>query len=286
MRFTLIELLIVITIILILAALLLPVLGRVKEKARRVLCLSNLRQWGTASILFASDNNGDFARGSTHGVSDSITNVHPALIPYQEVEMNGTGHESWRSSGTRWSTWEEYGMILDMQKCPSRISNSWGTAYLSNGTYHLDYSYIGGYGAKVKASEGIPGIYADRGATRIGWTVNPAANNARDKALSERVLMADLIMYGGGPSYDYSDRFLTNHVESNSSYSSNYTNNGGAYSGYGYKPDAQGILYGDGHCEFKDYTYYRDRIAVNSPSVMGVQSFSGGLFFYWEGSPR
>ncbi len=57
-RFTLIELLIVISVITILAALLLPTLSRAKEAARRVLCLSNQRQVNLAILLYASNNNG------------------------------------------------------------------------------------------------------------------------------------------------------------------------------------------------------------------------------------
>ena len=53
--FTLIELLVVIAIIAILAAILFPVFSRAREKARTIMCCSNMKQMGLAFMMYTQD---------------------------------------------------------------------------------------------------------------------------------------------------------------------------------------------------------------------------------------
>ena len=78
--FTLIELLCVIAIIAILAALLLPALGQARLKAQRIKCVSQLRQTGVAFTLFAHDHSSRFPMEVSTNAGGSLEFVQPSNL--------------------------------------------------------------------------------------------------------------------------------------------------------------------------------------------------------------
>ncbi len=79
--FTLIELLTVIAIIGILAAIIIPTVSRVRATARNAQCVSRMRDWGSAIHLFANDNKGKYQSSSwLSGASNPYLPYFPAVL--------------------------------------------------------------------------------------------------------------------------------------------------------------------------------------------------------------
>ncbi|RRJ98215.1 prepilin-type N-terminal cleavage/methylation domain-containing protein [Opitutaceae bacterium TAV4] len=90
--FTLIELLTVIAIIGILAAIIIPTVGKVRETAKAASCLSNIRQLGLSLILYAEQNRGQLPGPiiKIEGLTKDQYWDYAALSMFTQAKSDGT----------------------------------------------------------------------------------------------------------------------------------------------------------------------------------------------------
>lgn len=87
--FTLVELLAVIAIVGILAAILIPTVARIRDRAAQSKCLSSLRSAYVATQLYASENKGQIVPGSVKTPADTSAKLwSTTLVPYYGQENN------------------------------------------------------------------------------------------------------------------------------------------------------------------------------------------------------
>lgn len=87
--FTLIELLVVIAIIALLLAVLIPSLRKAKKQTRRIICVSNLKQWGMAFEMYTNDYKGLFPADPYPSQPGCWTNILPPYILADVDEVSG-----------------------------------------------------------------------------------------------------------------------------------------------------------------------------------------------------
>ncbi len=134
--FTLIELLVVIAIIAILAALLLPALAKAKEKAKRINCMSNCRQLGYGSQLYATDFNGHYlidSRGAAANTwvngRDDLAWLYPTYIPALGAFVC-PGTRNYVRTNTVLDAYSNQRVLLDlMDNCPQGARGTNGHSY-------------------------------------------------------------------------------------------------------------------------------------------------------------
>ena len=247
--FTLIELLVVVAIIAILAAMLLPVLSNARERARRALCMGNLKQIYTGAVMYAEDFDG-YLPVVTQGAYGN-----PQMI----LNTGGWWAEKYLNQKVKqYSAYEDFCEMANnnnVLRCPNRwniITNRTVPGYWNWERRHTTYDFTAfGLAEKVGTSE-WPKIHCRIDKVSRGGPLGP-------------VLMAgDLCTRS--PGY--------------SGYISTYiTANNHSPTIFGFNPVGGNYLFGDGSVRWFDA---KDMICVNNDTgTLRPRAYS--LFWGWIG---
>jgi prepilin-type N-terminal cleavage/methylation domain-containing protein/prepilin-type processing-associated H-X9-DG protein len=164
--FTLIELLVVIAIIAILASLLLPALGKAKDRAKRLQCTSQMKQLGIGFYGFAADNV-DRLPPSAYATGDYMYQL--SWDDYIHRYIGGSAAQEDLDLGVSGGI-SGIGSIPKILRCPAdkiEITIDWAK-YGQRRTYAMAFAGIVDAGFSPPPPTRGPGIYYQGRTTRAG----------------------------------------------------------------------------------------------------------------------
>lgn len=160
MAFTLVELLVVIAIIMVLIAIFLPTINVVREQARTIKCLANLRQIGLATYAYAADHKGHVYHTESRGGFWGFLLVNNKYLSASIQAFSVDGPNSSDS----------------VFRCPSGLDTPWPGGGLTcrpdDPLYAMPYRY------RVPRSGDPPGI--DSGCIDVWYAINSSNGNYSD----------------------------------------------------------------------------------------------------------
>ncbi len=155
------ELLVVIGVIAILAALLLPALSKAKARAMEVKCASNLRNWGQAFYLYAPDNNSYLPHTDDEGRNNppfTYDARHPEREScYIDMLPPYMGERSWRDypngqkpTGGVWQCPLARALLDSAYSASFKPSSQGYHSYVMNSYLEQDFLYGLPFGASLQ----------------------------------------------------------------------------------------------------------------------------------------
>jgi prepilin-type N-terminal cleavage/methylation domain-containing protein/prepilin-type processing-associated H-X9-DG protein len=252
--FTLVELLVVIAILTTLAGLILPALAGAKERARRTICVSNLRQFGIALILYADDHRNLLETDEFAGAYRRPSFVFAfgsAADNYLSAEVLAKYLTGGFTILDLAAKRVQIGGVWSCPSAPKRTAESYQTAINNWGGFSSTYSYM----ARVD-------IWQPGQTTRPDLlTENQLVNN--------RIIMSDQLFH-----WSVDDSWVYSHGDR------------GTPKGCSEPSVPNGLaglnqLYGDGHVAWKSgKSMKRWALSVSNPECAFVRAYSTDATFF------
>jgi prepilin-type N-terminal cleavage/methylation domain-containing protein len=183
--FTLVELLVVIAVIAIVAAILFPVLAQAREKARQITCLSNCKQWGSTFMMYVQDYDETYplAFGYSRSLGGWMWSASNAFHQVPVGWRNGTPVERLQVAAVEWAnSVQPYVKTYSVYACPSGAEVRLSTNYeqplkpWANVSYTFNGLLMGYPEAGVVTPSRVPLLWEGHGKANIaGFALaNPA----------------------------------------------------------------------------------------------------------------